>query len=587
MFVRAVYYCDKKTVHYFNEDNEETLYIGGSFAWRMNNPGNLAKPGRRVIPGVIGYAQRTSSKSSLFCIFENPEAGEKARIILLKEVYGKSTIASMMEKYAPRPENDTDGYIAFLCEKANVPKTTVVGDMSPAQFNAMAKAMEVKEGNFAGKIVKLGKPKNVALRDMVQQPIAEKEVQLTSGADAVMLKTDANGTLPALYPDLFSADLSFHFGNPTFGIGTEKIGTISNSVFKSDLTFVAPYFITASVARPHETEVPEQALVHIVKSGETLTGIAAKYGVSRDALARANDITDINQIFDRQHLTIPPRGAVGSATTADQADVSHKTSLSSSVAHPPPPSAKTAHAPNPLGQAVSPPTLSTSHPAPPRRSTSLPPATKAQGKAVSVEQQRTDKKHPVTVLSSSTLIPSGAAWCQRFPGSKSLDSLNENFKPKAKGFIRALEAAGVKVVVRAAHRPIERSYLMYYAFQICRGFDVTKIPAYVGINIDWAHRNADGKPNPAAAKQAAEAMCSGYSINPHSSKQLVGKPGNSRHNYAAAVDMNITQYIGKLVKNKAGDEVKLNSFKDLKELGANYGVKYFPKENMHWSDTGG
>jgi hypothetical protein len=93
MFVRAVYYREKKTVHYFDENNEETLYIGGSFAWRMNNPGNLAKPGSRVIPGIIGYAQRTSKKSSIFCIFETPAAGEKARISLLKEVYGKSTIA--------------------------------------------------------------------------------------------------------------------------------------------------------------------------------------------------------------------------------------------------------------------------------------------------------------------------------------------------------------------------------------------------------------------------------------------------------------------------------------------------------------
>jgi hypothetical protein len=50
--------------------------------------------------------------------------------------------------------------------------------------------------------------------------------------------------------------------------------------------------------------------------------------------------------------------------------------------------------------------------------------------------------------------------------------------------------------------------------------------------------------------------------------------------------VNNTQYIGKLVKDRAGNEVKLTSFKELKELGANYGVKYFPKENMHWSDTG-
>lgn len=241
MFVRAVYYRDKKTVHYFDENNEETLYIGGSFAWRMNNPGNLAKPSRRVIAGIIGYAQRTSDPYSIFCIFENKEAGEKARIALLKEVYGKSTIASTMAKYAPKSDgNDTEGYINYLCERAKVPRSTVINDMTPAQFDAMVKAMEVKEGNFAGKIVKLGQPKSVELRDMVQQPIQKKEVHLTSGDDVVKLKTDVNGTLPNLYPDLFMADLNFHFGDPAIGIGAEKIGTVSSGMFKNDLTFVAP-----------------------------------------------------------------------------------------------------------------------------------------------------------------------------------------------------------------------------------------------------------------------------------------------------------------------------------------------------------
>ena len=68
--------------------------------------------------------------------------------------------------------------------------------------------------------------------------------------------------------------------------------------------------------------------------------------------------------------------------------------------------------------------------------------------SVSVEQQRTDKKHPVTLLSSPTLTPSGSSWCNRFLGSNSLDSLNADFKPKAKGFIGALKAAGITVTIR-------------------------------------------------------------------------------------------------------------------------------------------
>jgi hypothetical protein len=108
--------------------------------------------------------------------------------------------------------------------------------MTPAHFDTMVKAMEVKKGNFAGKIVKLGKPKSVELRNMVQQPIPKKEVHLTSGDDVVKLKTDVNGTLPDLYPDLFITDLNFHFGDPAIGIGTEKIGTVSSGMFKNNLT---------------------------------------------------------------------------------------------------------------------------------------------------------------------------------------------------------------------------------------------------------------------------------------------------------------------------------------------------------------
>jgi hypothetical protein len=415
---------------------------------------------------------------------------------------------------------------------------------------------------------------------MVQQPIQKKEVHITSGSDVLKLKTDANGALPALYPDLFISDLNFHFGNPAFGIGTEKIGTVSSGMFKNDLSFVAPYLVTTSTARLHESKAPEQALVHIVKSGETLTGIAAKYGVSRDDLATINKITDVNRIFDRQHLKIPPGGS--SETSPDAA------TRPPAATQPPRPQTTGAISPAPPAAASKPP-------APPATpgTARLPAATHspvaraaAPATAVSVEHQRTDKKHPVTVLSSPTLTPSGAAWCNRFLGSNSLDSLNAYFKPKAKGFIGALRAAGITVTIRAAYRPIERSHLMYYAFEIARGMDAIKVPAFTGISIDWAHRSKDGTPDAAAAKAAAEAMCRGYGIKPHSASQKVGRPKRSRHNYAAAIDMNVGAYIGKTVKNGTGDEVKLVSFTSLKAVGESYGAIYFPLEKMHWSDTG-
>ncbi|MDJ1164335.1 D-alanyl-D-alanine carboxypeptidase family protein [Burkholderia gladioli pv. gladioli] len=81
-------------------------------------------------------------------------------------------------------------------------------------------------------------------------------------------------------------------------------------------------------------------------------------------------------------------------------------------------------------------------------------------------------------------------------------------------------------------------------------------------------------------------MFSRFKERAHSAKQAVGRPGKSRHNFGAAVDMNISGYVGKTMKDASGHDVKINSFADLKHVGDGYGVTYFPKENMHWSDTG-
>ncbi|MES2347111.1 MAG: LysM peptidoglycan-binding domain-containing protein [Pseudomonadota bacterium] len=558
MFVRATYYREQKTVHYFDENGEETLYIGGSFAWRMHNPGNLAKPGKRVITTSIGLAQRTSDKHSLFLIFPDKETGEKERIRLLKDVYGKDSIADMMERYAPRNENDTDGYTASISKAAGVSSDTVLNDMSDAQFARMVEAMGRKEGYIAGKIVKLGKPADVALRDKLQQPLAGQQVKAKSGDREVALKTDHAGNLPVLYPDLFG-DVSLYYDRGVKKL--EKIGDVLSEHANSALTFIAPYFTVKTQPRVHEpAKPPAQPVIHIVKKHETLAGIAGKYGVSVEALIKANNLKDPDKIFERQHLRVPGKGGAAPAPT---------------------PAPKAAPAPAPARKAAPSPS-----PTPAPAAAPKPTPAPAPAPAVAVDHQHTDKEHPVTVVSSPTLELSGPKWCARFPGSRSLDTLNARFKPKAKAFIDAMRAAGISVTVNATLRPIERSYLMYYAFRICKGDDVTKIPPWDGVNIDWAHRDASGKADVAAAKAAARKMCDGYSLHPNSAKQKVGRPGRSRHNFGGAVDMDLAGYAHKKMKDAKGDEVAIAGFSSLVAIGSTYGVNYFPLENMHWSDTG-
>ncbi len=50
---------------------------------------------------------------------------------------------------------------------------------------------------------------------------------------------------------------------------------------------------------------PEQAKVHVVRSGESLTIIAKRYGVTVSALAKANGLSNPNRIYAGQRLVIP------------------------------------------------------------------------------------------------------------------------------------------------------------------------------------------------------------------------------------------------------------------------------------------
>ena len=176
----------------------------------------------------------------------------------------------------------------------------------------------------------------------------------------------------------------------------------------------------------------------------------------------------------------------------------------------------------------------------------------------------------------------GVQWVSRYQGTNSLEDLSPVYGPMAKGFINALRAAGASVTIAATYRPMERSYLMYNAWRVSTGKVATNaVPSYPGVNIDWSYGG-----NRAAAKAAAQAMCSAYGINWRSAKQKVAPAGSSRHNYRAAVDMNIQGYIGKMIANPKGVKVKVSSFSQLVALGAQYGVHYYSGENMHWSDTG-
>jgi hypothetical protein len=88
---------------------------------------------------------------------------------------------------------------------------------------------------------------------------------------------------------------------------------------------------------------------------------------------------------------------------------------------------------------------------------------------------------------------SGIAWVERFPTSKTTDTLIDGFRQKCEAFFAALEDAGATVSINATLRPPERACLMHWSFVINTGeVEPDDVPEHAGVEIDWMHR----KPKP-------------------------------------------------------------------------------------------
>ena len=181
---------------------------------------------------------------------------------------------------------------------------------------------------------------------------------------------------------------------------------------------------------------------------------------------------------------------------------------------------------------------------------------------------------------------SGKLWVSRFPGSKETDSLEPDFKICVDLFQAAIEAAGGEAKINSAFRPLERAYLMHWAYKIYfEGVDPDKIPAKDGVPIEWEH------PTLEQSQLAAGEMAEGFAL-----LHLGTAPSlESLHTVRQAVDMQIAWKGDLLVAAKDGTIVTIDTEprtgmnKQLKEVGKSYGVIKFvggAKDKPHWSTTG-
>ena len=181
---------------------------------------------------------------------------------------------------------------------------------------------------------------------------------------------------------------------------------------------------------------------------------------------------------------------------------------------------------------------------------------------------------------------SGPQWVERFPTSKSPDSLADGFRQNCQAFLAALDDAGADVTINATLRPPERAYLMHWSFLISTGsFDPEDVPAMAGVDIEWVHPKPDGSPDLAASKAAAAAMVQGYDI-------AFTPSLSSMHTVGKAVDMTI-RWSGALeINQQDGTSTTIESLPlsglnhELWAVGASYGVIKLPTDPPHWSSNG-
>ena len=112
----------------------------GTRNYRNNNPGNL-------VPGAISKRNNQIGTAGRFAVFPDFHTGKQAMADSLKSTYGDRSLKEMIEKYAPREENDTDSYLKHLKRRTGVKDEKKIRDFNTTEFAALVDAILAMEGN--------------------------------------------------------------------------------------------------------------------------------------------------------------------------------------------------------------------------------------------------------------------------------------------------------------------------------------------------------------------------------------------------------------------------------------------------------
>lgn len=140
----------KHSVIYIDESGRYFRYIGGTWTWKNNNPGNIR-------PGEISRKHGQIGVVFNFAVFPDKESGHLALLDVLKITYGNSSIDQMMRHYAPPYENNTIRYAKYLHKVTGVNDDRTIGAFTEEQFEKLWRGIVQFEGYKEGNIVQVYK----------------------------------------------------------------------------------------------------------------------------------------------------------------------------------------------------------------------------------------------------------------------------------------------------------------------------------------------------------------------------------------------------------------------------------------------
>lgn len=127
----------------------------------------------------------------------------------------------------------------------------------------------------------------------------------------------ASGLVLALFVIGFSLDYTVKRGDTLSKIAKENVVSLAeliaaNGITNPDLIYPGQVLVIPGQEPAEQPAQESPEIIHVVKSGETLSRIAGHYGVTATAIAQANSITNVNLIRSGQKLVIPGTSGSGS-----------------------------------------------------------------------------------------------------------------------------------------------------------------------------------------------------------------------------------------------------------------------------------